>query len=60
VHKGRVLISDCILALTPTRGDEDRLFRALTSKKGREAVEAISHGVGAKFITPGALLKIRI
>lgn len=59
VARGTVVVSDCFLVLRPNPGEEDKLFKVLTSPRGRLAVDAIAHGVGARFITANALMTLR-
>lgn len=59
VEKGVVAVSDCLLILRPIPGKEDLVFKILTSSSGRSAIDAISHGVGARFITAKALMALR-
>lgn len=58
VDCGVIVVSDCFLVLRPNAGEEDNLFRVLNSPRGRAAIDAIAHGVGARFITANALMTI--
>ena len=60
VVRGVVAVSDCFLVLRPNPGEQDNLFKALTSPRGRSAIDAIAHGVGARFITANALMTLRL
>ncbi|MBD9356151.1 N-6 DNA methylase [Methylomonas albis] len=60
VSNGYVAVTDCIFVLRITQNWRQKTFRFLTSPQGSEAVSAISHGVGAKFITKDALLGLEI
>ena len=59
VGRGVIVVSDCFLVLRPNPGDEDKLFKVLNSSRGRSAINAIAHGVGARFITANALITLR-
>lgn len=58
VSSDRVAISDCILLLRVLPEHRDAVFTHLQSNEGRQALDAVSHGVGAKFITVQSLLEI--
>ena len=58
VHADKVAISDCILLLRILPEYRDAVFTYLQSNAGRQALDAASHGVGAKFITVQSLLDI--
>ncbi|MRR56447.1 MAG: hypothetical protein EG822_18435 [Deltaproteobacteria bacterium] len=58
VRSGRVAISDCIWLLRVVPEHREAILAYLRSAKGRNALEAACHGVGAKFITKSALLEI--
>lgn len=58
VRSGRVAISDCILLLKVVPEYREAVLSFLRSKNGKIALEAASHGVGAKFITKHSLLEI--
>ena len=60
VTSGSVVPSDCLLVIRPLPGQGDKLFQMLTSARGRRAIDAATHGVGAKFITVKGLLDLRI
>lgn len=60
VTHGAVAVSDCILVLRVEPKHQERAFRYLTSAKGRAALLAASHGVGATFITMDALMSLEI
>lgn len=58
VRSGRVAISDCILLLKVDSEYRNTILAYLRSETGRIALEAASHGVGAKFITKNSLLEL--
>ena len=58
VKLGNVAVSDCILILRVVPEHRDSVFAYLKSEPGREALSFSSHGVGAKFLTIGALQNI--
>ncbi len=58
VKSGSVAISDCILLLRVKEKYRDEIYSFLKSKNGEIALEALSHGVGAKFITPKSLAEL--
>ena len=60
VKRGEVLVSDCILVLRVTPEFRQKVFHYLVSDAGRNDVRAVSHGVGARFITTEALLGLQI
>lgn len=60
VSRATVAVSDCILVLRVEPKYQERAFNYLTSAKGRAALLAASHGVGATFITKDALLSLEI
>lgn len=58
VRSGRVAISDCIWLLKVNPKYRKTILAYLRSENGRIALEAASHGVGAKFITKNSLLEL--
>ncbi|MHB1143758.1 MAG: N-6 DNA methylase [Thiobacillus sp.] len=60
VTRGTIAVSDCILILRVEPKYQERALRYLTSAKGRAALLATSHGVGAAFITMDALQSLEI
>ena len=58
VQTGKVAISDCILLLRVLPEYRQAVFSYLSSKSGRLALEAGSHGVGAKFLTVRSLTEL--
>ncbi|WP_459990479.1 HsdM family class I SAM-dependent methyltransferase [Methylosoma difficile] len=58
VHSGNVAISDCILLLRVLPEYRQAVFTYLKSESGRLALEAGTHGVGAKFLTVKSLIEI--
>jgi type I restriction enzyme M protein len=59
VKKGPILVTDCFFVLTPNV-DSEKALKSLTSKAGREYLDAISQGVGARFITAARLLELEL
>jgi tRNA1(Val) A37 N6-methylase TrmN6 len=60
VTYGTIAVSDCILILRVQPQHKEKVLRYLISPKGRAALRAASHGVGASFITTDALLSLKI
>lgn len=60
VTRETVAVSDCILVLRVEPKYQERVLSYLTSAKGRAALLAASHGVGAAFITMDALQSLEI
>jgi type I restriction enzyme M protein len=60
VNRGVVAFSDCIFLLRIKEPFRQRVLRSLNSPRGRQALFAMSHGVGARFITTEALLSLAI
>lgn len=61
VEKGNIPVSDCIYIIRIENKDQrNRLLKSLTSKKGRDWIEAHSHGVCAKVISKRDLLEYKI
>ncbi|MGZ4159598.1 MAG: N-6 DNA methylase [Neobacillus sp.] len=58
VRAGNVAISDCILLLRVLPEYRLAVFAYLNSESGRLALEAGSHGVGAKFLTVRSLMEL--
>jgi type I restriction enzyme M protein len=58
VRTGKVAISDCILLLRVLPEYRQAVFSYLSSESGRLALEAGSHGVGAKFLTVRSLMEL--
>lgn len=58
VRTGKIAISDCILLLRVLPEYRQTVFSYLSSKSGRLALEAGSHGVGAKFLTVQSLMEL--
>lgn len=58
VPRGRVIISDSVIALRVNQECRDRIFLFLKSPRGRRALDSAAHGVGARFITIEGLLAI--
>jgi type I restriction enzyme M protein len=60
VPHGVVAVTDCIFILRVAPKWRQKALNFLTSSKGRTTIAAVSHGVGAKFITKDALLNLKI
>lgn len=60
VTRGTIAVSDCILVLRVEPKYRERVLSYLASAKGRAALLAASHGVGATFITMDALQSLEI
>lgn len=60
VTRGTIAVSDCILILRVEPKYQERALIYLTSARGRAALLAASHGVGAAFITMDALQSLEI
>lgn len=60
VTRGAVAVSDCILVLRVESKYQESALEYLMSAKGRAALLAASHGVGASFITTDAILRLEI
>jgi len=56
--RGLCVISDCIYALRAAPEHRKMLFRYLASDEGKAALEAASHGVGAKYLSRSDVLSI--
>jgi type I restriction enzyme M protein len=60
VNRGRCVISDCVYALRVTPIHREAVMAYLTSADGRKAIEASSHGVGAKYLSRSDLLSLKL
>lgn len=60
VTRGFVAITDCVFVLRVKPGYRKRVLKKLQSVDGRKALSALSHGVGARFITVESLLNLAI
>lgn len=60
VTRGFVAISDCVFVLRVKAEYRKRVLKRLQSADGRKALSALSHGVGARFITVESLLNLSI
>ncbi|MCX8967406.1 DNA methylase [Erwinia psidii] len=58
VENGHVVISDCIMLIRVPDRYRNLLFSYLSSPEGRVYLDAVSHGVGAKFLTQKAILEL--
>jgi type I restriction enzyme M protein len=58
VRAGKVAISDCILLLRVLPEYRQAVYSYLSSESGRLALEAGTHGVGAKFLTVRSLMEL--
>jgi type I restriction enzyme M protein len=55
VKRGTYAVTDCLFVLRPKRGKMTRILKFLRSAQGTAALDALSHGVGARFLTVTAL-----
>ena len=60
VPRGGCVISDCVYALRVNAPYHDAVMAYLTGAAGRRALEASSHGVGAKYISRGDLFSLNL
>jgi len=60
VTRGFVAISDCVFVLRVQAEYRKRVLSRLLSADGRKTLSALSHGVGARFITVESLLNLTI
>ena len=60
VQHGPCIVSDCIFTLRVGDANRKSLLAFLTSKSGRQALEATSHGVGARYLSSSDLLDIEV
>lgn len=60
VKRGGCVISDCVYALRVAPPYRDAVIAYLTSAGGRKAIEASSHGVGAKYLSRSDLLSLKL
>lgn len=60
VSKGGCVISDCVYALRVAAPYRDAVIAYLVSEAGRRAIEATSHGVGAKYLSRSDLLSLKL
>ncbi|EKR5135218.1 N-6 DNA methylase [Escherichia coli] len=58
VRKGNVAVSDCIFVLRVRKEYRNKLLSYLLSNEGKTYLNALSHGVGAKFLTQNAILSL--
>lgn len=58
VSSNNVVVSDCVFILKVKRKYQAELLAYLRSTIGRQALKAIAHGVGARFLTSEAILEI--
>lgn len=58
VENGNVVISDCIILIRVSVEYRDSLFSFLISDEGKNYLNALSHGVGARFLTQKAILNL--
>lgn len=58
VSKGNVVVSDCIFVLRVPIEYRNKLLSYLLSDEGKKYLNALSHGVGAKFLTQNAILNL--
>ncbi|MFQ1682342.1 N-6 DNA methylase [Pantoea dispersa] len=55
---GRVVISDCIILIRVPNEYQSSLLNYLTSSTGKENLEALSKGVGAKFLSQKSIMEL--
>lgn len=60
VTSGFVAVSDCVFVLRVKAEFRKRLLSKLLSAEGKKSLSALSHGVGARFITTESLLNLPI
>ncbi len=60
VNRGGCVISDCVYALRVAPPHREAVIAYLTSAAGRKAIEATSHGVGAKYLSRFDLLSLNL
>ena len=60
LEHGSCIISDCIFALRTVSNGRDALLSYFYSEQGRAALEAASHGVGARYLSRADVLNIMI
>lgn len=60
VQQGPCIVSDCVFTLRVNQEDRLPLLSFLKSPSGRRALEASSHGVGARFLSSSDLLDIEV
>lgn len=60
VEHGPCVVSDCVFTLRVRAEDRQTLLKFLTSQRGRQALEATAHGVGARYLSMADLLDIEV
>lgn len=60
VQRGTYAVSDCIFVVRPPPGKAAHICAFLRSERGKAALEAAAHGVGARFITSSALKNLLV
>jgi len=55
VASGRAILTDCIFRVRIPKAWRARVFRALSSRNGAQALDAIARGVGARLVTKESL-----
>lgn len=60
VPRAHVIVSDCVIIIRVVKEHREFIRKFLFSRSGQMALESISHGVGAKFITIEGLLGLRL
>lgn len=60
LDEGKIAISDCITLIRVPELYRDRLFRFLVSDTGKKQLVALSHGVGARFLTHKSIMDLKI
>jgi type I restriction enzyme M protein len=60
VASGRAVFTDCIFRIRVPPAWRKRVFRALNSRRGAQALEAAARGVGARMLTKDDLFQMRL
>ncbi|WP_441238221.1 N-6 DNA methylase [Bradyrhizobium sp. 930_D9_N1_4] len=60
VSSGQAVLTDCVFRIRVPVAWRERAFRALSSRRGAEALNAVARGVGAKLLTKENLLHVRL
>lgn len=60
VHKGFVAISDCVYKLEVEKKYRIKMLNFLCSNEGKNQLRALTHGVGAKFLSKKDILSLMV
>lgn len=60
VASGKVVLTDCVFRVRVPRVWRNRVFEALNSKRGVQALKATARGVGARMLSKEGLLQMRL